>query len=332
MVERLSSAGPIKQVFILFRQSLFTLNLLVLPFLDITTPLSALSSPLLPDTAPAESCLMVARTTDVAPREFQNIGLTLVTRTPLCEIQSSPALAIGELIRSEEDLIVRLCRLPVNLATPLLKASLPALTPQALLALIAATGAAHHRLIAERPGLDWRVIKALVRTQNDGVMAALISNPALSFDEEDQLCFARRARENAEIRIAILAHEGLPVAKAQVRLDRGMDKTHGNLKLIALVRGGEAAGFVREIARRLKLDMSGLGRVLASESAVPLALACCATGLDRAVFLHILSVWQGAYEAAPKMANGQRALVLSIFDQTAADAHRRLAVLIDQSH
>ena len=292
----------------------------------------ALPFDLLPESTPAETRLIVARTAEAASRDFHNAGLTLVTRKPLCETLASPDMIAGELIRSDEDLVVRLCRLPVDLAAPLLRASLPVLTPQALLALIVATGEAHHRLVAGRPGLDWRVIKALIRTQNDGVMAALICNPALSFDDEDQLCFARRALENAEIRAAILAHEGLPAAKSQVRLQHGADTGHSNLKLIALMRGGEAAGFVREMARRLKLDTPGLGKALASESAVPLALAVCAAGLDRAVFLHILSVWQAAYEAAPQMSEGQRPLVLSVFGLTAADARRKLAVLIDRAH
>ena len=281
------------------------------------------------ESTPAETRLTVARATKAPPRDFRNAGLALVARKPLCEV---PDMPVDELIRSDEDLVVRLCRLPVDLAAPLLRASLPALTPQALLALITATGEAHHRLIAARPGLDWRVIKALIRTQNDGVMVALIRNPVLSFDDEDQFCFARRALENADIRAAILAHEGLLVAKSQVRLGYGEGQAHSNLKLIALVRGGEAAGFVREMARRLNLDTPGLGRVLASESAVPLALAVCAAGLDRVVFLHILSVWQGLYEKAPQMADGHRPLVLSVFGLTAADARRRLAVLIDQAH
>ncbi len=274
----------------------------------------------------------MARTEEVAPCDFRNAGVTLVANQPLCEIHEVSDLLPGDLIRSDEDLVIRLGRLPVDLAAPLLRASLPALTPQVLLALIAATGAAHHRLIAGRPGLDWRVIKALIRTQNDDVIAALIRNRALSFDEEDQLAFARRASECADIRAAILAHEALPVAKSQLRLSYGDGQAHSNLKLIALLRGGEAAGFVREMARRLRLDTIGLGRVLASESAVPLALACCAAGLDRAVFLHILLVWQGAYEAAPQMRQGQRPLVLSVFSLAATEARRRLAVLIDQVH
>lgn|GEM_PF-1153772 len=279
-----------------------------------------------------ETRLTVAKPAGASPCEFRNTGLALAARSPLCEIASASVPSATDLIRSDEDLAVRLCRMPVDLAAPLLRAALPALTPQALLALIAATGAGHHRLIAVRPDLDWRVIKALIRTGNDGVLAALIHNTALTFDEEDQLCFARRALENAEIRAAVLAHEGLPVARSQVRLAGSSEAAHSNLKLVALVRGGEAAGFVREMARRLKLDAPALGRVLASESAVPLALALCAAGLDRAVFLHVLTVWQGGYEAAPRMTDGQRPLVLSVFELTAAEARRRLAVLIDRVH
>ncbi|MGN6207486.1 DUF2336 domain-containing protein [Asticcacaulis sp.] len=293
--------------------------------------MSALPLALFSETKPGLPQLSVAQPEGPAPRDFRNAGLALVARPALCETHEAADLSPGDLIRSDEDLVVRLCRLPVDLAAPLLRASLPALTPQALLALIAASGEAHHRLIAARPGLDWKVVKALIRTNNDGVMAALIGNPALSFDEEDELSFARRASENPDIRAAILAHEALPVAKSQLRLNYGNGQAHGNLKLIALVRGGEAVGFVRELARRLKLDRSGLGRVLATESAVPLALACCAAGLDRAVFLHILMVWQSAYEAAPQMTEGQKPLVLSIFSLTAAEARRRLAVLIDQA-
>jgi hypothetical protein len=303
----------------------------ILSVSGLSTPLSAQPLALLSETKPGSPQLSVARPEGLAPRDFRNATLTLAARPALCETHEAADLSPGDLIRSDEDLVVRLCRMPVGLAAPLLRASLPALTPQALLALIAASGEAHHRLIAERPGLDGRVIKALIRTNNDGVMAALIRNRALSFDEEDQLSFARRAVDNVDIRATILAHEGLPVAKSQLRLNKGNGQAHGNLKLIALVRGGEAAGFVRELARRLKLDTVGLGRVLASESAVPLALACCTAGLDRAVFLHILAVWQAAYEAAPQMTEGQKPLVLSIFGLSATEARRRLAVLIDQA-
>jgi len=294
--------------------------------------LSALPLLLSSEKKPDPQQLSVARPVGAVPCDFRDAGIRLAARQPLCEIHEATDLSPGELIRSDEDLAVRLCRLPIDLAAPLLRASLPALTSQALLALITATGEAHHRLIAGRPHLDWRVIKALIRTHNDEVMAALIRNPALSFDEEDQLAFVRRAVESAAVRAAILSHEDLPVAKSQLRLSYGDGQAHGNLKLVALVRGGEAAGFVREMARRLRLDTTGLGRVLASESAVPLALAFCAAGLDRAVFLHILSVWQGAYEAAPQMTEGQKPLVLSVFSFDAGEARRRLAVLIDQTH
>lgn len=279
-----------------------------------------------------EARLTVAKPAGAPPREFPGGGLALAARPPVCEIASPSGRDVADLIRSDEDLVVRLCRLPVDLAAPLLRATLPALTPEALLALTAATGAAHHRLIAARPGLDGRVIKALIRTHDDDVMAALIGNPALSFDEEDQLSFARRAQESAGIRTAVLAHEGLPVAQARLRMERSGSAGHGDLKLVALLRGGEAAGFVREMARRLRLDAAGLSRVLASESAVPLALALCAAKLDRAVFLHVLSVWQGAYEAAPRMSEGHRPLVLSVFGLPPAEARRRLAVLIDRAH
>ncbi|MFT4075880.1 MAG: DUF2336 domain-containing protein [Asticcacaulis sp.] len=246
-----------------------------------------------------------------------------------------PAVEAGRAgadIYTEEELIVRLCGLPVNLSAPLLKSVLPTLTPEVLLALIASTGESHHRLVAARPALDRRVIKALLRTQTDSVILALVRNPGLYLDEEDQAVVANRAKGNPGLRAALLESETLPIAKAHLRDWRAEASGHDNLRLIALLRGRETAGFVRELARRVKCDLAGLSLALVSESAVPLALSLRAAGLDRAVFRPVLALWQAANDGMPYMAESAQPLILSIFDLPAAEAQRRLATLINRAH
>ncbi|MDV6333030.1 DUF2336 domain-containing protein [Asticcacaulis sp. 201] len=253
---------------------------------------------------------------------------TVKTRAPAVEVGDTDGRS-GTPIHSDEDLIVRLCGMPVSLAAPLLQSALPTLTPQALLALVAATGEAHHRLIAARPGLDWRVIKALFRSHHDSVIAMMARNLRLDFDAEDEAAFARRAAASPDVRAAVLAHPGLKHAKASLRQDVTQTTGHGNLKLLALLRGGETAGFVREMSRRLKLEPAGLSQALSSPSPVPLALALCAAGLDRAVFLHVVSQWQNHHGGEPRLAEGQKPLILSVFSLAPEIARRKLAALIN---
>lgn len=277
-------------------------------------------------------CLAAPRPVAATGRDFHIAGESAVARKPLCETAETTLVPGRDLIRTDEDLVVRLCRMPVDLAAPLLRASLPTLTPQALLALIVSTGEAHHLLIAGRPHLDWRVVKALLRTQSDKVLVALAANPTLDFDDDDQAFMARRALENPAVRAAVLSHPALTFAKTQLRLQRGEDVSHSNLKLLALLRGGETAGFVREMARRLSFDIAALSQALTSASPVPLALTMCAAGLDRALFQHLLSLWQKAHSGQPHMAEGQRALILSVFNLTPAAARQKLAVLMNPAH
>lgn len=237
---------------------------------------------------------------------------------------------------NEEELIVRLCELPVNLSAPLLRATLPTLTPEALLALVTTTGEAHHRLIATRPALDRRVVKALLRTQADSVALALVQNPAICLDEEDQAFVARRAQNTAALRTAILENMSLPLAQSwlrgRLREWRDADAGHGNLKLIALLRGGEPAGFVRELSRRLKCDLAKLSGALNSSSAVPLGLSLRAAGFDRAAFMPLLTLWQTAYDGAPYLPESARPLLLSVFSLSPQEAMRKLDALINRVH
>ncbi|ESQ74024.1 DUF2336 domain-containing protein [Asticcacaulis sp. AC402] len=223
-------------------------------------------------------------------------------------------------MRNDHELIVRLCRMPVDLAAPLLRSSLPSLDGPALLALIAATGEAHHVLIAQRPGLDWKVVRALLKSGHDSVLVALVDNPAAELDQDDQARLERLAQERPELRRALSErfHRTAPA------VDPATWDSHSNLKLLKLMRSGEIDGFVREAARRLKLDADAFGRLLAAGSAVPLALTACALELDRAVFLHLLSFWQSRNDGLPLVNARHRPVVLSVFALSAAEARQKL--------
>jgi hypothetical protein len=225
----------------------------------------------------------------------------------------TPGTSEEALIRSDRDLVVRLCQMPVHMAAHLLRASLPALDTQALLALIAATGEAHHRLVAQRPGLDWRVIKALLKSNSDEVLLALAENHSLDFDDEDQAVLARMAGDRVMLRAAIMANPALGKAGAHVKLNIDDGLSHKNLKLVKLLRAGQCNAFVLEAASRLDWEPTRLQRVLSGASAAPLALLLCALGLDRTVFVNLIGAWQAANGGEPHVSAAHKPFLLSVF-------------------
>ncbi|ESQ87684.1 hypothetical protein ABAC460_18600 [Asticcacaulis sp. AC460] len=242
---------------------------------------------------------------------------------PHCETRA--VAHAPEPLRNDHDLIVRLCRMPIDLAAPLLRSSLPSLDTPALLALIAATGEAHHLLIAQRPALDWKVVRALLRGGHDSVLVALVRNPAAELDEDDQGRLERLAQDRPDLRQALSER----FRRAVPSPDPATWDSHSNLKLLKFMRSGETDGFVREASRRLKLDTAALDRLLAAGSAVPLALACCALELDKAVFLHLLSFWQSRHDGQPQVNERHRPVVLSVFALTPPEARQKLTALLD---
>ena len=241
---------------------------------------------------------------------------------PLCETRLKLApVAPGLAGKSDHDLIVRLCEMPAGLASALLRSSLPALDTRALLTLLDRTGAQHHALIASRPGIDWRVVKAILCAGHAPALLALAANLTIDLDGEDQTYLAEAAEDDPILRAAVLGRPGLRLAHALIQ-PAPDHISHSNLKLIKLARTGDRSAFAREAARRLKTDGDRLASTLATESAVPFALACCALGLDRAVFLSLLSLWQKETPAPP-----QRALLASIFAMTPQAACNRLMAL-----
>ncbi|MBW8880817.1 MAG: DUF2336 domain-containing protein [Asticcacaulis sp.] len=232
--------------------------------------------------------------------------------------------ALARRARNDHDLVVRLGRMPIDLAAPLLRSSLPSLDTSALLALIATTGEAHHVLIAQRPGLDWRVVRALIRSGRDTVLMALVRNNAAELDGEDRERLERLALDLPELHGALLERFGRP----RGRPDSGDQESHSNLKMITLLRKGAIDGFVAEAARRLRVPSDALNLGLKARSAVPLALAFTALGLDRAAFLHLLPFWQAAHDGRPFVTGSHRAVVLPVFALSRDDARRKLVAML----
>jgi hypothetical protein len=158
----------------------------------------------------------------------------------------------------------------------------------------------------------------------DGVLVALVRNPAADLDEDDRERLERLAQERPELRQALSERFR---SKAPF-VDPATWDSHSNLKLLKFMRSGDTGGFVREAARRLKLDADVLGRLMGGESAVPLALACRALDLDKAVFLHLLSFWQGRHGGHPVVNDRHRPVVLSVFALSAAEARQKLTALL----
>ena len=227
--------------------------------------------------------------------------------------------------RHDHDLIVRLCSLVPDLAAPLLRSRLPSLTPSALFSIVAATGEAHHRLVAARSDLDGRVIKALIGRNAPEVLLTLADNMALAFDDADQHALAKAAETNERLRAALLSRPDLVAARTH--LDPPDWLSHNNLKLLTLLRSGDGRAFTSEAGRRLRLDGENLHARMAGESAVPLALALRALSLDRAVFSGAFHDWRAAHGGYAMLNDAHRRMVLSVFAMTPADARNRLIAL-----
>ena len=84
--------------------------------------------------------------------------------------------------------------------------------------------------------------------------------------------------------------------------------------------------FLLESARRLDCEATHLQRAVAGPSAAPLALLCCALGLDRAIFLNLLPHWQSARPGDADCNAAHRPLILSIFSLSPAEARQKLLI------
>ena len=279
--------------------------------------------------APEPAALTAPRPARPTSRDFAS-SVYLAARPfcltrPAIAPQSLPPAPADNLVRSPQDLVVKLGQMPIELAAPMLAAPLPALDTPALLALVKSTGEAHHAVIAKRKGLDWRVVKAILRAGHEIAILALAENRSAVLDEEDRAVMSAHAETMIMVRGALLNRPGFAFASAGARLNAEDGLGHANLRLLKLARAGRHAIFIRDAARRLHLTATALASALSTSPDVSLALVTCALGMDQAVFPHLLSVWH-AHHGLPHRADApHKPLLLSVFSLTPADAQRKLA-------
>ena len=279
----------------------------------------------LPSIAPLPEPLSAPRPRPVPRRDFspQAYGAA----QPLCLTQASlsphiPQAPADNLVRSEQDLVVKLGRMPIELAAPMLAADMPALDTPALLALIRATGDAHHAVIARRKALDWRVVKALIHTGAEITLLTLAENRDAQFDADDRVALSRYAETMIMVRGALLSRPGFTFVPSGQKLNADDGLGFSNLRLLKLIRAGRHGIFIREAARRLHLTAATLAEALSTSSDVSLALVLRALGMDRAVFVHLLPRWRAAH-GRPERDTSH--LVLSIFTLSRDEALRKLS-------
>ena len=279
--------------------------------------------------APEPTGLTAPRPGRVTSRDFSS-SIYLAAR-PFCLTRPAAApqtlapAPADNLVRSPQDLVVKLGQMPIELAAPMLRADLAALDTPALLALVRSTGEAHHAVIAKRKRLDWRVVKAIIRAGHEIAILTLAENPGVVFDEDDRAAMSAYAETMIMVRGALLSRPGFVFAAADTRLNACDGLGHANLRLVKLARAGRHAVFIRDAARRLHMTASGLATALSLSPDVSLALTTCALGMDQAVFMHLLALWRG-HHGLPHTADApHRPLLLSIFTLKPEDAQRKLA-------
>ena len=280
-----------------------------------------------PDDAP--SPLSAPRPRRAIHRDFSS-SVYLAAR-PFCLTRPSDAprapmaAPADNLVRTPQDLAVRLGQMPIELAAPMLRAELPALDTHALLTLVKTTGEAHHAVIARRRNLDWRVVKAIIRAGHEIALLSLAENRDAAFDDEDRAAMSAYADRMIMVRGALLSRPGFVFAAAMAKLNTEDGLGHANLRLVKLARAGRNAVFIRDAARRLHVAAPGLAAALGASPDVSLALVACALGMDRAVFSHLLTLWRTHHGLPDRTDAPHKRLLLSIFTLTAEDAHRKLA-------
>ncbi len=278
---------------------------------------------------PAAGTLSAPRPPLPCTRDF-SASAYIATRS-FCLTQSAQApqtitpAPTDNLVRGPQDLVVRLGQMPIELAAPLLRADLPALDAQALLALVNTTGEGHHAIIAKRRPLDWRVVKAILRAGHEVAILALVENPDVAFDEEDRATLTTLSERMIMVRGALMARKGFVFATAGAKLNLDDNIGHANLRLVKLARAGRHAVFIRDAAKRLHVTANGLAAALSASPDVSLALLTCALGMDRAVFGHLLTLWRKRHGLPVRDNAPHQALLHSVFVLSPEIAQRKLA-------
>lgn len=197
-----------------------------------------------------------------------------------------------------------LARDRIEVAEPLLRRS-PVLGPLDLLAVIAATGPAHHALIAERPGIGEEVRQALrISAGGEPVAAATEDAPPIQSEPEPEPAFAaepppsgRSAGEGSRFdpwrflamerpqRLRLMAELATrpPIRRYSGpagRLDRAFRAILGAAQIVGLARGNQRAQLISAIAEALAVEPRLVIACLDDATGEPLAVLLKALGLD----------------------------------------------------
>jgi hypothetical protein len=197
-----------------------------------------------------------------------------------------------------------LARDRIEVAEPLLRRS-PVLGPLDLLAVIAATGPAHHALIAERPGIGEEVRQALrISAGGEPVAAATEDAPPIQPEPEPEPAFAaepppsaRSAGEGSRFdpwrflamqrpqRLRLMAELATrpPIRRYSGpagRLDRAFRAILGAAQIVGLARGNQRAQLISAIAEALAVEPRLVIACLDDATGEPLAVLLKALGLD----------------------------------------------------
>lgn len=229
----------------------------------------------------------------------------------------------------EHDLVLRLCQMPVELASPLLSSDISELTDDVLMAVIDESSPAHAAVIAARQRLRPRVIKALVRKGNGTAIAALLANQRVRLDEEDRENLLRLGLQDETIRKGLLARAD---TRAEM-IRRARFNTQGagchdlNLRFLKAVRSGRYERALELAAPRLGLSIDALRSALSSPSALPHVLLFHALELDKAVYIHSLPQWLALCGAEVSIEQARHPLVMAAFEAPPQSAAKRLKCL-----
>ncbi|MBN8996521.1 MAG: DUF2336 domain-containing protein [Rhizobiales bacterium] len=226
-------------------------------------------------------------------RRFEEIAIHLVPK-----VAETDRIHVAERLALRLDAPIGLVRLlardTVAVAAPLLRHS-PVFGPLDLLAIIAATGPEHRRLIAERAGISEEVRVALRISAGEAQAAAPVGEPVPApvaeadtarsagdggrFDPWRFLALDRPHRLRLMAELATrppVRHYAGPAG----RLDRAFRAILGAAQIVGLARAGQRAPLTAAIAEALTLEPRFVIACLDDATGEPLAVLLKALGLD----------------------------------------------------
>jgi len=233
-------------------------------------------------------------------RRFDELATHLIPKVPETE-RSYVAERLAHRLDAPVGLVRLLARDVISVAAPLLRSS-PVLGPLDLLAIIAATGPEHHRLIAERAGIGDDVRRAIRISAGDvGASSAPEALPPVPdttvpqpvtptaadmpagdngrFDPWRFIALDRPHRLRLMAELAArppVRHYSGPAG----RLDRAFRAILGAAQIVGLARGGQRAPLITAISEALTVEPRFVIACLDDPTGEPIAVLLKALGLD----------------------------------------------------